>query len=441
MYRCSSTECAVVETAPLPIHIYVDNSNVWIGAKKKGREMKGFRADCKEDHRVRINYDLLTDAVARGRPVAKGTLYGSEPPKLDPVWEKIRELGWEVVTKLRSHVTKKEKEVDSQIVTDILKLATSGIKPSTIVLISGDGDMYPAVQEIVQKKEGWKIEICTWENILSFRLRQLCDAYENCSFHPLDDHWNVVYTENEFNAHDIPGNSSAVLTIRPGTFSKDQPVYRNDPVWWDELEKIAQWPVQYRWIKDKADSLLLVFRRMEEKETRSLVKRLNNQETHILSHVQSCELYADYSRREINRSRRSSESSSGTGWLVTPRRRQVNPALVSPVPSTAKSPPKPTVSRSLQSCCSGKNCDQGLDCRYSHTADHVKFFRSRKDRKGNPLQKTRLCKVYPHCSEPSIRCSFAHGELDGWCSNCHKQGHFRHKCQNAACTHPRHRES
>ena len=179
---------------------------------------------------------------------------------------------------------------------------------------------------------------------------------------------------------------------------------------------------------------------MKETDTRSLVKKLNNQETHILSHVQSCELYADYLQREIDRSRKSSES-SGTGWqLVTPRR-QVNIANVRPVLSAAKSPPKQTVSRSLQSCCSGKNCDQGLNCRYLHTADHVKFFRSREDRKGNPLQKTRLCKFYPHCSEPSIRCSFAHGVLDGWCSNCHKQGHFRHKCQNAACTHPRHRES
>ena len=48
------------------IWIYVDDSNIWITAKKlAAKKMK-----TKEDHRVRIDVGRLTDVVAKGREVA-----------------------------------------------------------------------------------------------------------------------------------------------------------------------------------------------------------------------------------------------------------------------------------------------------------------------------------------------------------------------------------
>ena len=50
----------------------------------------------------------------KGREVAQGFLYGSEPPPVDTVWEKIKERGWDVPKpKRRSAITGKEKQVDA----------------------------------------------------------------------------------------------------------------------------------------------------------------------------------------------------------------------------------------------------------------------------------------------------------------------------------------
>ena len=87
MYTCPANECAVVASPSPPIWIYVDNSNIWIGAKYLASKEKGFKSS--KDHRVRISIGNLTDVVAKSREVRKGTLYGSEPPKIDSVFESM----------------------------------------------------------------------------------------------------------------------------------------------------------------------------------------------------------------------------------------------------------------------------------------------------------------------------------------------------------------
>ena len=71
------------------IWIHVDDSNIWIEAKKFASRERRFKT--REDHRIRIGISKLTDLVADKRPVAQGFLYGSEPPPVDTVWEKIKQ--------------------------------------------------------------------------------------------------------------------------------------------------------------------------------------------------------------------------------------------------------------------------------------------------------------------------------------------------------------
>ena len=153
MYTCPecSTDKASLSTKEKPIWIFVDHSNIWIEAKKLASKLKGFKT--KDDSRLRIDVGKLMDVVASGRPVKKGTLYGSVPPKIDSVWKKIREKGGDVKTKERSIITHKEKEVDGQIFTDVTALActTPERDRSTIVLITGDADVNPTVGEIVKQ--------------------------------------------------------------------------------------------------------------------------------------------------------------------------------------------------------------------------------------------------------------------------------------------------
>ena len=139
-------------------------------------------------HHHLISIGNLTDVVAKSREVRKGTLYGSEPPKIDSVWEKIREHEhWTVKTKKKSYITHKEKEVDAQLLVDVTEVACTTPRPerSTIVLITGDADMCPAVEKIMEY-EGWKVEIYMWAGSLSK------GPASNVICEPLDNHMMEV---------------------------------------------------------------------------------------------------------------------------------------------------------------------------------------------------------------------------------------------------------
>lgn len=300
-YTCP--ECAA-PTDPPPIWIFVDNSNIWIEAQKFTSKVKKFQS--LQDHRVRISIGHLTDVVANNREVRKGTLYGSEPPKIDIVWDKIREHGWEVKTKDKSFLTHKEKEVDAQLLVDVTEVVcnTPLLKRSTIILITGDADMCPAVEKIIEYDE-WKVEIYMWEQALSDRLKRLSKENPSkvvCQY--LDSHVStIVFTNKRFSQEHIPNDCSAVLKIEPGVFSHRT---IGDTPWWSQLETVAQWPVTYGWMvqdEKETDDLLLVFHHYRESRkynVSAFVKKINDCKASgepVLDHVQQAETYIDYKKR------------------------------------------------------------------------------------------------------------------------------------------------
>ena len=134
------------------VWVFVDDSNIWIAAKQLTSRVKHLKTS--EDHRVRIDVGKLTTVVAAGRPVAQGFLYGSEPPPVDTVWEKIHSQHFEVNTYRKSQITRKEKQVDAQLVADITERAiiTPEFERTTIIVISGDADVLPAVKKVLKYK-------------------------------------------------------------------------------------------------------------------------------------------------------------------------------------------------------------------------------------------------------------------------------------------------
>lgn len=461
MYRCPAVECAVPDTPLPPIWIFVDNSNIWIGAKYLANKVKGFKSS--KDHRVRLNIGKLTDVVSKKRRVKKGMLYGSEPPQIDSVWEKIREhKGWDVQTKKKSFLTHKEKEVDAQLLVDVTELActTPRSERSTIVLITGDADMCPAVEKIMEY-EGWKVEIYMWEDSLSDRLKLLSKKNEDVSCQPLDNHMtDVIFTNKRFpvDHSEIPADSSAVLTMKPNQFPKR--IVSN--TWWNQLESIVQWPVQYWWIirdGEETDDLLLVF--SHHGETRkynvsSFVQKINDHELDsseepILPHVVRAETYVDYNKRRKKYEEvvkygffDSNDLESESNFLESPFKtifkrqvfkRECDDGTDSTIPNTSstgekfKSVPPSQVGGQFKTCRFGKNCVQGLDCEFKHSEkDRIYFLNN--NGKGNSLRKTRLCKKYPSCQRDPDKCDYAHGERDGWCLNCRQRGHFSKACPN-----------
>lgn len=142
---------------------------MWIAAKKLAALKSKLK--CVEDPRLRLDIGKVTDVVAMGRDVAWGTLYGSEPPPIDTVWQKIRDRGWKVITTKRNPFTNKEKQVDHQMVADITALVSDrSVAKGKVVMVSGDADMIPAVNESLKMK--WSIEIWMWESSISNSLKK-----------------------------------------------------------------------------------------------------------------------------------------------------------------------------------------------------------------------------------------------------------------------------
>lgn len=104
------------------VFIYVDDSNMWIEAKKLAAKQGNFK--CVEDPRLRMDMGKVAEFVSKGREIACHNLYGSEPPPRDTVWEKMKKCGWKVKLSKRSLLTNKEKQVDHRIVKDITALVS-----------------------------------------------------------------------------------------------------------------------------------------------------------------------------------------------------------------------------------------------------------------------------------------------------------------------------
>ena len=240
--------------------IFVDNSNNWIEAKKLQAKRKNFKTS--EDPRIRIDIGELTDLIANGRPMCKGILYGSEPPKVDSVWEKIREKGWEVETKTRSKITGKEKQVDTQLVATITKTAinTPTRMRGTIVVVTGDADIIPALEEVIEAGQ-WKLEIYMWKHAIAKDLKEFEKDHKNrVQIIYLDKYLSqATFTNRKFDRKKkLKGRTEVVLSLFPKAFKGYDP----DESWLEDLEVITQWPFQHYWYEidgKRTDHLVLVF--------------------------------------------------------------------------------------------------------------------------------------------------------------------------------------
>jgi uncharacterized LabA/DUF88 family protein len=254
-----------ISTPARGIWIFVNDSNIWIEAKKLQSKQKMFKTN--EDHRVRMDMGKLADVLAKGRPIRQGILYGSEPPSIDSVWEKIHEQGWKVNI---TQSTAKRGQLSTKIVVDVVSLAekTPPEERSSIILVTGDASVIPAIDTVVEI-EGWNVEVYMWSHATSKLLPKLQQKHKNrVSVSSLDPYLNdITFTNKKFNYSnknflEMVKKSSVVLTVSanstsfPGRVPTDQ--------WMTKLEEIARWPCQYFWynhpVTGRTNKLVVVFK-------------------------------------------------------------------------------------------------------------------------------------------------------------------------------------
>lgn len=442
------------------IWIFVDDSNIWIGAMKLQSSRRGFKTG--HDHRVRIDIGKLTDAVAGGRPVAQGTLYGSEPPALDTVWKKIRSFqNWKVDSHHRSRITGKEKQVDTKLVAEVTRIAikTPEHERSTIVIVTGDADVIPGLDEVI-REDRWKIEIYMWKQSIAKDLyRFASDHKDRITIKKLDDYLSeVTFTSMKFDilrAKSLKSKvkeSGVVFTMVRKAFGNRVPT----EAWCDQLEKITQWPFQYYWFErsgSKTNHLVVLFQedkdagRFDIAEFMDLVQHSessDDRKKYRLPKVKDIQPFLQFSEEEFREKPGESiqifdkvleqvgiydTNDVHDGHDSDVKFVSENSDKWSSVEKKSRKVRKPLYS---EECENHFNCRIGTRCPYHHSKEEKQYFCRRKEGCGNPKRKVHLCNNFDakRCKRKAENCEYAHGEDDAWCLQCKLSGHLTDKCPN-----------
>jgi uncharacterized LabA/DUF88 family protein len=148
--------------------IYVDNSNLFLEARKLALVQKGLVASMHEaqaarafDHSYRLDYFKLLECLAVDEPVARAVVFGSSAVPDSPVWKHAEEAGWEVFS-FERNFKNKEKKIDIAVATEMLVDAFKHVhkRSDQIVLVAGDSDYLPAVCRLTE--EGFVVLVYFW---------------------------------------------------------------------------------------------------------------------------------------------------------------------------------------------------------------------------------------------------------------------------------------
>lgn len=142
------------------VYTFIDNSNLWIEAKRTARVQ--FAYDPDQVFRLRIDYGKLLNVICEGRVVGGTVLVGSRPPKADSLWATLKARGIEPRIFDRSVHTGREKGVDAEMVNAIRDTLEDHSNPEVVALVAGDGDYVSTLERCV--KRSWRVELYFWSN-------------------------------------------------------------------------------------------------------------------------------------------------------------------------------------------------------------------------------------------------------------------------------------
>ena len=139
--------------------IFVDISEKWIKAEET--------AKTPGDAKARLDFGKVIGAVAKGKDVAKTTLYGSKPPQLDTVW----------ADPIKATMNP-NKPTAPYLSSDIVKVVSdAGLKEGKIVIVNADDYVIPAVNIGLQNK--WSFDIWLRERDMESEVIKLASEKPN----------------------------------------------------------------------------------------------------------------------------------------------------------------------------------------------------------------------------------------------------------------------
>ena len=187
---------------PDKIHVFWDNSNIFIPAKFVAtKREKGFA-----DSAVRIQFENLVTLARAGRKLVSAMCVGSVPPDLRKVWERLEaSTGIRAELYERGAASNREQGVDQCLQVHMLRAVTD-YAPGIAVLLTGDGAGYEegiGYRADLERmhKHGWGIEVLSWDAACNSGLREW--AQGTGVYIPLDSFYESV-TFIEGGRHAVP---------------------------------------------------------------------------------------------------------------------------------------------------------------------------------------------------------------------------------------------
>lgn len=178
------------------IHIFVDNSNLWLGATELRQEQEPHVPQ----RLFRLYFKNLFDLVEQGRDASTRELGGSLPPECEPLWEYARRLGYNtnLLRRVDDGERVREQGVDEALHLKIANVLLDANEAETLVLMTGDGaqselDTSFRDQATRALKRGWTVELWSWKASRSKKYERLQQDYpERFSLNDLDSFYYSI---------------------------------------------------------------------------------------------------------------------------------------------------------------------------------------------------------------------------------------------------------
>ena len=180
------------------IFLYIDNSNVFIEAKRLAPQYNG--GDPGVKYRVRIDYDNLVNLCTCKRPLARAIVAGSVPPELQNLWQRLKNRGVTVRMYQRAPGMGEQEVPDLHLETAMYKdIVREKNHPGIAVLVTGDGGGFETDDGMgaalrAMHTNGWGVEVLSWKHCIN---HQMLDwVQQNGVFVALDDFYlSITFLE------------------------------------------------------------------------------------------------------------------------------------------------------------------------------------------------------------------------------------------------------
>ncbi|KAM5344871.1 hypothetical protein ACJ41O_010733 [Fusarium nematophilum] len=450
---------------------FVDDSNIWIEAQKfsaSGNSHMPKLTGRDRDPRLRINIGKLVSTLSGHRNQGPSFLYGSRPPPNDSVWNAFKNHQFKTSIFDRNKHDNKEKEVDNAMATGLSVKATELrvraeytpeskqlLANTTFVVITGDRDMVPPVQEVLEC--GIRVELWAWKSGIATAYLALDSSEPGLSVQYLDSVFDKIYFTNFLSTRKtgmVQPSQTIVLCefAEAGEYKKLELSVGRQLVRLGHLFYITRTKaetemfVEFPDIQGASglDSILLKVREMFKGTltVRSWPESRFSKEPPTM--LEFSNMYAPLKddgstakeeRQPVDRKAKPSsttEPEGGHGEI------EATQSLNDPdpdgdndgwTPVTRSNPTKGhhRAIRREQPCPHGIRCEKRGECGYVHTDEERRLFQG-KPRQNFRLWKTAMCNK-PYCRDGK-RCAFAHSQDEAWCLRCHVEGHFIDECQH-----------